>query len=185
MGHKIKSMPSKEELIKLFNFDADTGRLIWKPRPRDMFVSNRSYATWNAKFAGKFACDIANFGYYRVSINNIRYQAHRVIWVMHYGEIEGELEIDHKNGIREDNRLCNLRCVTRRENGKNLGSKRNNSLGYRGIVYHKLSNTYNARITVDGKVKSLGYYKTPESAYAVYLEAAEFYNFSNRHMESV
>lgn len=48
----------------------------------------------------------------------IRYSilAHRMIWTLAYGEIPYAYEINHKNGIKNDNRLCNLELTTKSEN---------------------------------------------------------------------
>ena len=42
--------------------------------------------------------------------------AHRLIWEVVHGPIPVGLEIDHLNGRKADNRLCNLEAVTKSEN---------------------------------------------------------------------
>lgn len=42
--------------------------------------------------------------------------AHRIVWQNLIGDIPPGLEINHKNGIKDDNRLENLELVTTREN---------------------------------------------------------------------
>lgn len=42
--------------------------------------------------------------------------AHRLIWESVFGPIPRGLEINHKNGVKTDNRIRNLEAVTRSEN---------------------------------------------------------------------
>jgi hypothetical protein len=62
---------------------------------------------------------------------------HRLIWETFVGEIPDGYEIDHINGVRNDNRLENLKCVTHKENCNNpLTIKRycgnTNARGHKG-----------------------------------------------------
>ena len=54
-------------------------------------------------------------GYRYVEINGISYYSHRLIWFMHYGTWP-KGQIDHINGIKDDNRIENLREATASEN---------------------------------------------------------------------
>jgi hypothetical protein len=53
-------------------------------------------------------------GYSRVSLCKKDYYIHRVILMTFIGE--SKLEVNHKNGIKADNRLCNLEYVTSKQN---------------------------------------------------------------------
>ena len=57
-------------------------------------------------------------GYTKCSISGKRLYNHRVIYTHVYGEIPNNYEIDHINGIRNDNRIENLRCIPVFENRK-------------------------------------------------------------------
>ena len=46
----------------------------------------------------------------------IHIKAHRAIWIFFNGEILKGLEINHKNGVKDDNRLSSLELVTRSKN---------------------------------------------------------------------
>lgn len=58
-------------------------------------------------------------GYYSLRINYIAYLCHRVVWVLHNGTIENNVVIDHIDGDPSNNRIDNLRAVTKRGNCQN------------------------------------------------------------------
>lgn len=83
---------------------------------------------------------------------------------------------DHKNGNGLDCRRSNLRPSTANENARNTGKRRHNTAGYKGVSRHKASGRFTAQITVEGNVRHLGMFKTPEEAAAVYdLAAIKFF----------
>jgi len=73
--------------------------------------------------------------------------------------------VDHKNNIKNDNRLENLQLITNRENCSK-DKKRNLPIG---VVYHKKNMKFQAQIRHNGKNKYLGQFNTA-------LEASEAYN---------
>jgi len=78
-----------------------------------------------------------------------QHKAHRLIWLYVYGEMPKE--IDHINGDRQDNRLENLRSVTRSQNQFNKAMAQNNTSGYRGVSWHKKSQQWVIRVCANGK----------------------------------
>lgn len=84
-----------------------------------------------------------------------------------------EYEVDHKNLNTLDNRKSNLRICTHAENCRNRKGIHNTS-GYKGVSRKGLQ--WSARITVNRKTVFLGCFKTPESAYVAYCEAAKKYH---------
>lgn len=79
-------------------------------------------------------------GYWRVFLNRKSYLVHRIIMAMHSGECEAP--VDHVNGNRHDNRLCNLRYVSAAENARNAKRQENNTSGKTGV---KLTQTHKGR----------------------------------------
>ena len=75
-------------------------------------------------------------GYLRVGINNKVYLVHRIVYYMYYGYWP-ENDIDHINKISYDNRICNLREVSRSCNLRNSKLSKNNCTGIKGVSWHK------------------------------------------------
>ena len=72
-------------------------------------------------------------GYYVIAIHREQYKAHRLGWILHYGDICFEKDIDHINGIRSDNRINNLRLVKASENAQNTLIQKRNKIGVIGV----------------------------------------------------
>jgi hypothetical protein len=92
---------------------------------------------------------------------------HQFGWFYTYGEISKYL--DHINGIKDDNRICNLRSVTIQQNGFNRPTSK-------GYSWDKQSNKWRSRIKLNGKLINLGYYQTEEEARQTYLNAKKIYH---------
>lgn len=95
-------------------------------------------------------------------------QAHRVIWQIVYGGIPDV--IDHIDGNRANNRICNLRSATYSINAQNQRKAQTRSkTGLLGVTTNKKGVGYSARIHLNGHRTSLGSYATPEEAHQAYL----------------
>lgn len=116
---------------------------------------------------GSVAGTVLSTGYRQVSIHSKYYYAHRVAWLITYGRWPHG-QIDHINGLRDDNRLENLREVTSAENAQNLRrSHLDNKTGLLGVS--KARGKFLAQITTNGKHKFIGYFKTAKDAHEAYL----------------
>lgn len=90
--------------------------------------------------------------------------AHQFAWYYIHKEIVDI--IDHINNDRSDNRICNLRSVTKRQNHWN----RSNVKGY---YQYKKTNRWFSKIIFNGKPIHLGIYDTEDDAKQAYLNAKE------------
>lgn len=93
---------------------------------------------------------------------------HRVIM----GDPQG-LEVDHINSDGLNNRLENLRVVTKEQNQRNQRASYKNACGLKGVSWHKVTQKWQSQITVDRKNFHLGLFDTPEEAHAAYVEASK------------
>lgn len=81
-------------------------------------------------------------------------------------------EIDHKNGVKTDNRRENLRYATEAQNRQNVGHRRSNKTGFKGVSWNKGAKKFVATIGVGGKVKHLGCFDRASDAALAYNAAA-------------
>lgn len=158
------------EALELFRYDYETGVLYWRWR-----VNNRVPKTLEAGAQNK------SNGYLYVKVHGRRYLVHRVVMLMCYGFCGEGLDVDHINHVRNDNRLVNLRFVTRRENQRNQSLSSKNTSGVTGVCFLKARKKYMAQIRVDGENIFLGRFETLEEAAAARAEANLKYKFNNNH----
>ena len=119
-------------------------------------------------------------GYLIISIDYIRYPAQRLAWLYEYGEFPNGY-IDHKNHIKLDNTINNLRDVTPLENVKSTKLYRCNKSGYHGVIWDKVNNNWRARIGVEGKTLNLGSFTDKDDAITARKAAEVKYEFHSNH----
>jgi hypothetical protein len=105
-----------------------------------------------------------------------------MIWIYHNGKHDDpKLEIDHIGQDSLDNRIKNLRLVTRRENALNQKQSKKNTSGQTGVSWNKRAKMWVAYIKIDGKLIHLGYYIEKEDAIKARKEAEIKYGFHENH----
>lgn len=150
---------SAERLRALVDFDQLTGQFT-----RD--TSRRGPRT-ESNIIGSPNKD----GYLFAMLDGKTYALHRLAW-FYVHNVWPDGEVDHINGVRSDNRIDNLRTVTKTVNQQNRRkAARHNKSGFLGVHWCRCKNKWRATISVDGRNKSLGRFETPEAAYAAYVEA--------------
>ena len=119
---------------------------------------------------GKEITNKRNDGYIQLTfVKNKPYvlMGHHFALYMIYGNVDF-IELDHQNRIKDDNRICNLRILTRSEQLQNRNSK--------GYYYDKINKKYVCRINYIGKDIFLGRYATEQEAREAYLNAKQKYH---------
>lgn len=177
-----KPLPSPELLRKLLRYEPYTGKLFWRERSIELFHGNtRAFKMWNTRYAGKEAFTYTHKTGYKVgSIFNRSLRAHRVIWAIYYGKWP-ENEVEHKNGVEDDNRIKNLSDVTHAENMRNLKKPANNTSGTAGVDWHVRAQKWRVRIKVNKKEQHLGLFDNKDDAIAARLAAEKEYGYHPNH----
>lgn len=93
-------------------------------------------------------------GYIRISRGNKVHYLHRWVWEQLVGPIPTGMQIDHKNGIRTDCRIDNLRCVKQIANLRNSAIRSDNTSGVKGVSKWAKGNAWRATVyKLDGTMK--------------------------------
>lgn len=179
-------MITPQYLRECLSYNRETGELTWRERPSSHFqdgakTAKHEAAIWNAKYAEKPAfAGVGNTGYHVGGLSGKKMTAHRVIWSMVHGSFPAG-EIDHINGVRTDNRIVNLRDVTRRENAKNISVM---SGCDRGVYWYPPTSRWVVKISSEGRSRHVGYYKDKVEAVAARLGAEKELGFHDNHGRS-
>lgn len=163
MTDKITS----QELKELLHYDELTGVFTWKVRRKGV------------KF-GAIAGNVTVNGYRQMKVMLRNYQAHRLVWLYMTGKFPDD-QIDHINGVTDDNRFINLREVSNQENSRNLSIPKRNTSGVIGVQWSKKSEKWRAGIMVNQKAIHLGLFEDKEDAIRARKIAEKKYNFHENH----
>lgn len=172
-------LPAASTLRAMFSYDPTSGSLAWRTRPEADFVSEGAWKIWNVRFAGKPAGGLNNYGYIRVAIGGRRFLAHRIIWLIQTGELPDD--VNHINGIHDDNRWANLRSVSYGDRSKNACKRSDNSSGITGVSWFKALEQWRAYVTVCGRHLHLGYFDKIDDAIAARDKARREHGFHDNH----
>lgn len=152
-----------ERLHEVIRYDPDTGIFTWRiSRPGCV--------------AGRSAGTIKPEGYRQIEIDGRLYRGARLAVLFMTGRWppNGKL-VDHRNGIRGDDRWKNLRVATHSQNARN---RRATTASGRVGVYPAKSGRWTATIWLDGRNRNLGTHESMTAAAAV-REAAERRHFGD------
>lgn len=153
-------MNERNYFMSLLDYSPSTGIFKWKVDRRRKCIGQKAGGESTSR------------GYQRIKIDQKRYYSHRLAWLFVYGQWPGN-EIDHINGIRNDNRIDNLRDVSHRANHINRVVHRNGKLP--GASYsnkERKAKQWEVQIRLpNGKTGYFGYYKTEQEAHETYMKA--------------
>lgn len=146
----------KEVILKYLNknieYNKKTGILFWKKKI-------------GRGLANQKCGNIGSDGYVRLGIMNKSYKLHRIIWLLENNSWP-EKELDHLDGNKNNNKIENLRDVSKRVNLCNFEIHRKGKQA--GVVFDKKKKLYRSRINYNKTQIYLGRYKQKEKAVYIY-----------------
>jgi hypothetical protein len=157
-----------------------SGAMIWLAKSgREQEVRR-----WNSRYAGRDAGCVDERGYVRVVISvdgkKRKIRGHTLAWFIVHGALPSG-ELDHINGARSDNKISNLREVSRSGNQRNKGLQQNSSTGYVGVTRSRGRDKWEAHGRDGSRRIYLGLYDSPEAAAVVAKAFRDERGYSARH----
>lgn len=154
-----RKLPSKAKLNALLRYEPLTGKLFVRATAKEL--------AWKP----------TSKGYLRGRVMGALYMAHRIIWKMVRGTEPPE--IDHRNGIKDDNRWKNLRAADRVINSRNMARPKSNTSGHIGVS--RIRRRWRATIRNDGKQLHLGVFNSKRAAIRARKAAEVKFGYSATH----
>ena len=142
---------TQARLVEVLDYNPATGVFKWRRR--------------NGRTAGTYKND----GYIQIRVDGRFYRAHRLAFLYVHGYIPEFL--DHRNRVRDDNRIDNLRPASKGDNRQNASMSVSNTSGRIGVSLYKRTGKWQAQIKVNKVSHHLGWYVTPDEAEEAYLSA--------------
>lgn len=141
----VKAAPlSCERLKELMHYEPLTGWFTWR-------IPSSTCKP------GERAGTVHGLGYRQIGLDYKKFLEHKLAWLYMTGEWPSS-ELDHINKNKSDNAWSNLRESTRSLQGHNKSMGTRNTSGFPGVYLH--GSKVRARLTLDGKTKDYGWFKT-------------------------
>lgn len=162
---------TKEDFEERLSYNPETGILTWiaKGNSKKVVIGSR-------------AGSISPYGHRVLNWCGYLIPEHHVIWVMYYGVWPSQY-IDHINHNEQDNRLVNLREVSKSENNRNQSKRSDNSTGFTGIWINKKNSRkkFMSEVHFEGKRIHQKSHYSLEDAIAERAEVLKEYGFHPNH----
>lgn len=157
-------MITQDYVKKFYIYEPDTGNFIWAVHRH------------GSKGVGSVAGKTDSHGYIQIRLNGKSHLAHRIAFIYMTGLAPHDKEIDHVDGVRNNNSWSNLRACNRRQNQQNKIFISDSATGIRGVFKRKNKNAYDVVVSVGGKNRYFGRFPDLEFAELVAIEARNKYH---------
>jgi hypothetical protein len=152
-------MLTHAQLLDALDYSPETGLFTRKKR------------TTNSLNIGDIAGGINKKGYVEIRVCGNFSLAHRLAWFYVHGEWPAG-HIDHMNGIKDDNRIANLRVLSAAANNENKRRPMaGNTSGLLGVSWMTKAKKWRAQICSKGEVTYLGIFESKDEAHDAYVQA--------------
>lgn len=157
----VKPLPPIVELREMLHYLPEDGSITRKA----------------GRYKGQKAGYVNNSnGYLRLKIKATVYEYGRIAWALYYGEDPCQMLVDHIDRNPLNNRIENLRLVTKAGNNRNTKLRKDNTSGAKGVTYRRKTSKYIAQINVDRVKIHIGCYDTVGEAARAAAVARAFYH---------
>jgi hypothetical protein len=181
LDHASGASPFAMDYHDIFTYDPESGKLFWKQKPAHLFSKEDRCKAVNTRCAGKevgYRSHKSDGKPHAITIEFFkkRMVAHRLAWHLMGRTVPSGMMIDHINGNPFDNRLCNLRLASRRQNATNT-TLRPGKHGVSGVAHHPgRPKAWSSRIRTENGLVHLGYFFTKGLASLAYMKARMMYH---------
>lgn len=135
---------------------------------------------WDVVSQYKWA--IAGDGYPTANVETDQFSTQaKTLHLFLLGPAPEGLEWDHVDRDRLNNQRGNLRAVTHTENVWNATPRYDNTSGFKGVSWYRKYGQWRVQISVDGRVRHVGYFDSIVEAAAAYADAAAKRQDRNQH----
>lgn len=176
-----KMLECAAKASNMVTYDPEIGSMKWKPKQDNIKDAKR----WNSRYANQECGTIDDKGYRRILFRfeikkTFKIRAHRLAWYIVYGKLP-EMEIDHINQDKSDNRIANLRDVPKDVNQRNGTMKGNNTSGVTGVTWDKHRNKWLAQVQADNTNVKVGRFSDINDAEKAVKEYRSKHGFTETH----
>lgn len=154
---------SAEHLREVLNYVPETGVFRWLVAP----LSNGSIHIGDE--AGAF-----HRGYLEIQIDGTKYQAHRLAWLYVHGEWPKH-QIDHKDTIRSNNWIANLREATVSQNAANRKIRKTSRSSVKGVSWNNKARKWAVQVGPAGSNRHKGLFDNFDDAVTAASRAASLF----------